>query len=172
MSISNCIKSFWRGVGKSLVVAGILLFWDAAYTGSFLLSLLVCPVWILVSLVRSAIRRPGWTLALIRVVIPALTLWFVLHNDTIQREVASQNAEKVIAACEEFHAVKGRYPKTLDELVPRYMPSVPRAKYCLSFFGKFLYWGFEEGPILTWYVVPPYGRRLYDFEDKRWCYLD
>jgi len=54
--------------------------------------------------------------------------------------------------------------------VPRYMPSIPRAKYCLML-GEFLY--INNGhPILVWYVVPPYGRKIYDLSEQRWNYLD
>ena len=100
---------------------------------------------------------------------PPLTLALVLANDTLQRKIAEANAPRVIEACEEFHAANGRFPKTLDELVPRYLPSIPRAKYCLVL-GEFHYW--KDSALLVWYVVPPYGRAIYDFDERRWSYLD
>jgi hypothetical protein len=160
-----------RGIGKSIAGAFVLLFWDAVFTGSFLMSLCVCPIWFLGSVLNNAIQRPGWRLALLRVAIPPLTLGLVLVNDAIQYRIATANAPRVVAACEEFHAANGRFPKNLDELVPRYLPSVPRAKYCLAC-GEFQYWNSEERPILVWYVVPPFGRKIYSFEDRRWGYLD
>ncbi len=60
--------------------------------------------------------------------------------------------------------------RTLDELVPDQLPSVPRAKYCLAY-GRFLYFNYGR-PMLGWYVVPPFGRRTYDFETRRWSYID
>jgi hypothetical protein len=156
------IGSFWGGF--------ILLAWDAGLFGSFLLSFKVCPIWFLVSVLKNAIQRPGWRLALVRIAIPALTLGLVLANKSVQWRIAEANASQVIAACEEFNAANGRFPKTLDELVPRYMPFIPRAKYCLVY-GEFRYMN-NEHPMLVWHVVPPYGRNIYDFEKRRWHYLD
>ncbi len=59
----------------------------------------------------------------------------------------------------------------LDELVPQYIPSIVPAKYCLVC-GEFRYWNLDGSPMLVWYVVPPYGRAIYNFEERRWSYLD
>lgn len=147
-----------------------LLFFDVIFSGSFLWSFLDCPIWFLVSILKNAIQHPGWRLALLRIAIPALTLGLVSANDAFQYGIGKANAPRIIAACEEFHAANGKFPKTLDELVPRYMPSIPRAKYCLVW-GDFLYMNYGH-PMLVWYVVPPHGRKIYDFEDRRWNYLD
>jgi hypothetical protein len=160
-----------RGIRVSIGGAFVLLAWDAAFTGSFGLSFLVCPIWFLVSILKNPIQRPGWRLALLRTAIPALTLGLVLANNAVQFRIAEANAPRIIAACEEFHAANGRFPQTLDELVPRYMRSIPRAKYCLEF-GEFRYWDLDGHPILVWYVVPPFGRKIYDFENRRWNYID
>jgi len=160
-----------RAIGGSVVGALIVLGWDVVVTGSFLLSFFVFPVWFVFFILTNAVGRPGWKPALLRIAVPPLTLGLVLANDTLQRRIADANAAQVIAACEEFRVDNGELPETLDELVPRYMGSVPRAKYCLCF-GEFLYWSFDGGGMLVWYVVPPYGRRIYDFEEGRWRYLD
>jgi hypothetical protein len=139
---------WYRGIRVSITAALGLVVWDAVLFGSFILSIMVCPVWFLYSIVKNASNRPGWKLALLRITIPALTLGLVLTNATVQSRIAEANATKIIGACKEFHTANGRYPRTLDELVPKYMPSVPRAKYCLDI-GKFLY--FEEQPMLMWY---------------------
>ncbi|MHB1037554.1 MAG: hypothetical protein ACYC35_22030 [Pirellulales bacterium] len=165
------VRYVWhqRGIRVSLAIACLLLAWDVAETGSFLMSLLFCPIWFLASVLKNAIQRPGWRLAFLRIAVPVLTLGLVFANDAIQHRVAEANASRIIAACEEFHAANGRFPESLDELVPRYMPSVPRAKYC-HLYGEFVY--FNGTPRLMWYVVPPYGRKDYDFETRRWGYLD
>ena len=149
----------------------VLLGWDVAFSGSFVMSFCVCPIWFLVSILKNAIQRPGWRLALLRIAVPALTLGLVLANDAAQFWIAKANAARVVTACEEFHVANGRYPQSLDELVPRHMPSVPRAKYCLGF-GEFRYWYMDGEPMLLWYAVPPFGRKVYDFENRRWNYID
>ena len=163
-----------RGIGWSIAGAVVLLAWDVILTGSFELSILVCPIWFVVSIVKNVIQRPGRRIALMRIAIPVVILALVLLNDTIQRGIAEGNAEKIIAACEKFHAENSRYPKTLDELVPQYLSSVPRAKYCMDPFGQFMYWNFEEDndAALVWYVVPPFGRSVYNFKEQRWGYVD
>lgn len=162
---------YHRGVRVSLGIAVALLAWDAVLTGSFVVSFIVCPVWFLLSTLKNAIQRPDWKLALLRATIPALTLGVVLTNDTVQLKLAASGAARIIRACEEFHAGNGRFPSSLDELVPEYMSYVPRAKYCL-WFGEFLYWNLDRRPLLAWYAVPPYGRKIYNFDERRWSYLD
>ncbi len=160
-----------RGMAGSVLGAFILLAWDAGLTGSFVMSFLACPVWFLFSILKSSIERPGWRLALLRIAVPPLVLALVLANNTFQRTIGKANAARIVTACEAFHTANGRFPETLDELVPRNIPSIPRAKYCLLF-GEFLYWNFDGSPILVRYVIPPYDRAIYDFEERRWSYLD
>jgi hypothetical protein len=160
-----------RGIGKSIAGAIALLAWDAGIGGTFITSIIICPIWFLVSVLKNAIQLPGWGIALIRIAIPPLTLCLVLANNSFQRKIAEENAPRIIAACEQFHATNGKYPKTLDDLVPQYLSSVPCAKYCLMY-GEFMYWNMENHPMLVWHVVPPFGRKIYTFEDRRWGYID
>jgi hypothetical protein len=161
--------AWYRGIRVSIGTALAVVALDAVLSGTYTLSLIVCPIWFLLSVAKSASIRPGWKLALIRITIPALTFGLVLTNDAIQSSIAETNAAKIISACEAFHAANGKYPKTLGELVPKYMPSVPRAKYCLTF-GEFLY--SDAKPMLFWYTVPPFGRKIYNFQERRWSGLD
>lgn len=157
------------GVGKSLAGALALLFFDVVFMGSYLLSFMVCPIWFLVSVMKNAIQRPGWGIALLRISIPPLTLALVMANNSFQLNIADENAPLIIAACERFYTDNSKYPMTLDDLVPRYLPSIPRAKYCLG--GEFQYWNCEEHPMLVWQVVGS-CRKIYTFDDRRWSYLD
>ena len=77
------------------------------------MSSIFCPIWFLVSLLKNAVQRPGWRLALVRIMLPALTLCLVRANNAIQIGVAEKNAQRVVAACEEYHAANGRFPKDL-----------------------------------------------------------
>jgi len=119
------------GIRASIVGSLGLLAWDVG-TGSFFASLFACPIWFLVSVIKSAIQKPGWTVALVRAAIPLVTLAVVLGNSAVQSRIAKANAERIIAACEKFRAGNGRFPNTLDELVPEYMQFIPRAKYSLE----------------------------------------
>ncbi len=157
----------------SLRCAAALICFDVVLDGSYLWSILVCPIWFLVSVVKSLIERPKWAVGLFRVAIPAMTLGIVLASTAIQWTIAEGKAVQIINACEDFHAANGRYPKTLNELVPRYLKSVPRAKYCLIS-GEFVYSSNEESGrcILWWCKILPFGTEVYSFEDKRWRFID
>ena len=159
------------GIGGSIFAAILLLFFDVANSGSYLMSSIFCPVWLFISIVKNASQRPGWRVALLRIAIPILTLGVVWANNSFQWRIAEANAARIVKACEDFHAANGRFPKTLDELVPRYTPRVPRAKYCLTW-GDFVYVNNQGTPILWWYVVPPYCCKIYNFEQHRWSCLD
>lgn len=165
------VSGFYRSVRGSLGAAAALLALDVAFYASILLTTVFCPIWILVSLLKNAIQRPGWWLALARIGIPALTFWLARVNNNFQLDVAKEHAQRVVAACEEYHADNGRFPRNLDELVPKYMSSVPFAKYCLGSDSRFYYYNVGK-PMLVWHVVPPYLRRIYDFDTRRWSYLD
>ncbi len=172
MWLTILVRYVWshRDIRVSIGAAAVLLAWDAGFSGSFLMSLIFCPIWLLLTILKNAIQRPGWSLALMTIAIPALTLGLAIANNAVQLRIAEANAARIIAACEEFHAAKRRFPKTVNELVPGYMPSVPRAKYCLAW-GEFVYFNYGK-PMLVWCVVPPFGRRIYDFEARRWSYID
>jgi hypothetical protein len=165
------VRGFFRGTRRSLVAAAVLLAWDGALYGSCLMTMIFCPIWFLVSLLKNAIERPGWGLALVRIGIPALTLGLARTNNDVQLGIAEANAQRVVAACEAYHAANGRFPQKLDELVPQYLNSVPVAKYCLLQPASFAYYDLGT-PKLYWYVVPPYLRKIYDFHTRSWSYLD
>lgn len=169
MITSDKQVSFFRLIRASLIGAFLLLAFDVIY-GSFI-SVVICPIWFLVSLVRTIIKRPGWGAGLARLVIPVVTLFIVGGNASLQAKIANANAERVIAACEQFRAATGNYPEQLTELVPRYMSAVPRAKYALTS-SDFRYWNMDGNHQLMWTENPPFGRRIYDFENKKWSSLD
>jgi hypothetical protein len=165
------LRWFYRSVRGSIGAAAIVLTFDVVLSGSFLVATLVCPIWILVSLLKSAIQRPGWGPALTRILIPAMTLMFVRANDAFQLKVAEANAQRIVAACEKYHAANGRFPRKLDELVPEYMNSVPVAKYCLG--SGFSYASSSDNTAKLWWpIVPPHYRKIYNFETRSWSYLD
>lgn len=163
--------SYFCQIRASLIGASILLTLDAAISGSLLYSVFVCPIWFLISLARTALRWPGRKVGLSRIAAPVLTLGLVLVNARLQSTMASTNADRIIRACEQFRAANGEYPERLTELVPRYLESVPRAKYCLML-CDFTYTSGEEDHTLMWTELPPFGRRIYNLERGRWKTLD
>ena len=166
------LTSMPRALRTSFLWGLAVLAYDAA-NGSFLLSMLVCPLWLLVSLVRSTWRKSGWGVALARAAIPVSVLAVALVNDSFQRGLATERAEQVVCAIRTFREEHGRYPNDLQQLVPKYLPFVPRAKYAITF-SAFFYagGGGESRPGLWWIDTPPHGKRYYNFDDARWSFID
>ncbi|WP_165075872.1 hypothetical protein [Paludisphaera rhizosphaerae] len=167
-------REFYRNIRGSLGAAAAILVIDVVFLGSILWSLILCPIWVFVSLVKSANRhRPGYGLVVTRMLIPVATFLLVRANDSFQRGMAEANAQRIIAACEAYQADNGSLPGGLKDLVPKYLSSVPVAKYCLGPWSRFTYFNSKGGTaMLVWHVVPPYYRKIYSFEDRRWSYLD
>ena len=163
----------WRrvitAIRGSLLIAATVLFWDVGIEGSYILSLVVCPLWFLISFIKNVIQRPGWGIAVLRVSMPLLTLAIAIGNGSLQWKISDVNAERVIKACEEFRVVNERYPSNLEELVPKYLTSVPPAKHCMM--GKFWYVNSGDSCMLWWSRYGFY-RRIYRFHEKRWSNLD
>ncbi|WP_422927265.1 hypothetical protein [Singulisphaera sp. PoT] len=158
-----------RSIRGSLVAAAFILFYDGVFGGTCAIAWLYCPVWFLLRLAHYPAKRPRWGVALVWIGLPVMTFGLLWGNSILQNKIAEANARRVIAACEAYHAANGEFPKKLDELVPRYLSSVPSAKYCLL--GRFIYVN-SGAPMLLWYVVPLHLRKIYNFETRKWSYLD
>ncbi|MDP2795421.1 MAG: hypothetical protein Q8O25_15300 [Sulfurisoma sp.] len=158
---------------RSLIWAGVLLVIDAGIFASFIFSALICPLWLLASAVASLRRRPGWRVALARLIAPALTLMLVAVNASVQTSMAQANADRIVQAIERFHQSRGTYPARLTDLIPAYLDAVPPAKYSLTV-ESFTYRGLDSGRecMLSWVAVPPFGRRVYTCQSKKWSTLD
>jgi hypothetical protein len=89
-----------------------------------------------------------------------------LHAATAERRAA-----EIIQACRSHAARHGVLPRTLDELVPRFLDRIPRARYTVAW-GTFTYVSSSRAHTLLYVAVPPHGRRLYHFEADRWSTLD
>lgn len=102
-----------------------------------------------------------------------LTVLLVLRPNRAGGERARKNAEAIIAACRAFHGQHGRFPRTLEELVPGFLPALPPAKYEGPHFG-FTYdvAQDERRHVLGWTEAIPFGRPYYVLEEDRWGYLD
>lgn len=122
----------WR-IGFALA----LLAADIGICNFIFFSIQFCPFWIIGECLKSAMDRPGWRVALIKISIPTVTMGLVLGNGIVQYRISEANAAKIISACQEFFIVNGGFPNALEELVPRFLPSIPRASY--SYYGDFVY---------------------------------
>lgn len=101
----------------------------------------------------------------------AVATFIVLGLCALNAHIGAQRAKEVVAAVEAFKAKTGDWPRQLAELVPAYLPEIPRARYTLTM-SDFQYHTAGGNPMLMYTAMPPYGRPFYSFRQRRWGYLD
>lgn len=172
--------TFGAPLKRAILVGVVLVALDGLVVGQGALTFLIVFVAILIQLaklLRHALRRER-SLALARLAacgIYTLTLVSVVGFIRLNTVVAERRALAVVSACKAYKARHGQFPKRLEDLVPAFLPAVPRAKYTLMF-NRFAYWDWsQQRPprhVLVYVAVPPVGRRLYILEEDRWSKLD
>lgn len=166
--------SVWR----TAAALSVLFLADLGFAGQGLLSVLVACVGLglLASGVLWAVVKGGAS-SLVRSRVTRVDMYLLLGVATVatmqfHSATAQKHAAHVIDACRAYQARHGMLPDRLDELVPEFLPKVPRAKYTLQW-GEFTYWVSEKkSHTLMCVALPPFGRRLYHFEEARWSQLD
>lgn len=165
-----------RLLPTAVVLCGLFLF-DLGYSGQGLISLLVAVTGFTFLAVRALWSWSRGTPALARARALRAAMYLFLGAATLatmrfHRTTAETHAARVIDACRAFEARRGKLPDRLDELVPEFLPAVPRAKYTLAW-GGFTYAGSGTTHHTLMYVtLPPFGRQIYNFEAARWSQLD
>jgi hypothetical protein len=82
--------------------------------------------------------------------------------------LAKERAASVIAAVEKFKTDTGTYPDRLEQLVPGFLPRIPdKAKLTLMDSG-FKSVASTGRHTLSYVTLPPFSRRVYDFESGQW----
>ena len=79
-------------------------------------------------------------------------------------KLATSRAGPVIAAVNRFHARYNRYPGSLDDLVPQYLPAIPKAK--LTVVARSF--GYAQTPPSIYFPVMFHGVASYDFQSQKW----
>lgn len=79
-------------------------------------------------------------------------------------KVAVSRAGPVITAVNSFHARYNRYPESLEELVPRFLPAIPNAGLTASA----RHFGYAQSPPSIYFLVMFHGVASYDFQSQKW----
>ena len=159
------------------IVGTLVYLFDGWVLGQGALSLLVGAIAMLVAIAKGLAALLGKRSRAAAVQLAVALLWVSTMALTIvtvrfQASHAQARAETLVSACKAYKATNGVYPERLQDLVPRYLPSVPRAKYTLGF-GEFLYHRSAHDEAMLMYTsIPPFLRTFYDFEKERWSTLD
>jgi hypothetical protein len=93
----------------------------------------------------------------------------VFSFNMLNNQIAQTRAETLITAIKAYSQKEKRYPENLTDLVPKYVSSVPRAKYSMLF-NNFDYSG--EYHFLYYVSFPPFLRSIYYFGSNRWSVMD
>lgn len=147
---------------------------DAYFFGQGLISiiLLICGVFHFLPRAIAVREDSGlFRLCLSKAVIVSIAGLAALGAIVYGNMVARERAETLVVAVEQFHAKHGRYPERLEEVVPVFIAEIPKAKYVLTA-ETFRYFSKDSSHWLMYVEVPPFGRRIYTFEDHKWTYLD
>jgi hypothetical protein len=164
---------------RTAVALALLFLADLGFAGQGIFSLVVATIGVglltlgaLWAAVRGTAPR---ALARSRAVRAAMYLCLGVTTVAVMRihaTTAENHAAQVIEACRAYQARHGKLPDRLQELVPEFLPAVPPAKYTLSW-GEFTYLtSGDQSHTLMYVALPPFGRRLYHFEEARWSQLD
>jgi len=152
----------------------ILGMFDAFFLGQAGVAIVLCVAGVLYFPLRAIQARKDEARFKLRLSKAAVTsiggfaaLGIIVYGNVIARE----RAESLVVAVEQFHAKHGRYPERLGEIVPEFIPEIPKAKYVLIA-DRFRYLKSDSRHSLMYVEIPPFGRRIYTFEDRKWTTLN
>ncbi|MEO5727553.1 MAG: hypothetical protein ABI134_17905 [Byssovorax sp.] len=162
--VHGCVAAFLYGVDA-------FLFSQGAIAGIVTIAMVLLGI---VRLVRGVVAdrryiRSGFTIIAIYSMMMAAVVVTIRANNRMARE----RADEIVVALKRYRSATGDFPVRLEELVPEYMPTVPRAKYTLLF-NKFHYHcdPMKHQGSLMYVDVPPFGRPTYRLDTDTWGYLD
>jgi len=150
-------------MSKHLTIAGLLLALEAwlgigfAGVGVGMVCLILFAVLAIVDRQR---RWHYFRVAATYLLLSVATLSLISWN----ARLAQRRASPVIAAVNRYHSEHGQYPTTLDQLVPTYLPSIPRAGFT-QISRDFRY--YDERPQL-YFAGMWHGVFAYDFPTESW----
>ena len=97
--------------------------------------------------------------AVVLAIIGLSAIWYI----EINWKVATTRAGPIIAAANQFKSERGRYPSSLNDLIPRYIPAIPPANH---FVGR--RFGYSADPPSLYFAVMFHGVASYDFQSQKW----
>jgi len=160
----------WARWIRPAVLSLFLIFLDELGVFAFLIGAFL----ILVYLPRSLLARKYAACRkerLIRFAIYLAAVGVVFSLIQINKQIAKEHAERIIAAVENYKAANGKYPDRLDQLVPQFIAEIP-AKARITFTDRGFRYLAGESHTLMYVAMPPFGRTTYNFETKSWGFID
>ena len=163
-----------RIVKRSIIIAFFLFLIDALFVNQGIIAaiaLLVVVFWLIPKSIFLWLKKRSVKPQLYKCLIYFLMAIFILGANYLNNQLATSRANQIIAAVEKFKVVNHRYPEKLAELAPEYIEAIPTAKYTL-FANGFFYSNRDDHAFIGYVALPPFGRRIYDFNSKKWGQID
>jgi predicted PurR-regulated permease PerM len=163
-----------KSLKKSIIIASVIFVVDAFVINQGVIALIFIFAVFLAFLPKAIylhIKKKSPRLQLYKCVIYTVMAVLILVSNYTNNQIARSRAERLIVAIEEFNIDNNTFPSDLKELVPRYMDSVPNAKFTFGM-NKFRYFNIDGNTTLFYVHCPPFGRPTYNFTTKKWGYVD
>jgi len=161
-----------KAVPVALLLSVIAFLFDGFVAGYVFLSgllffavLLLLPIYLLL-----AIFKIGRTTAKGLFVILVCSFGSMAYCDWLD-SVAVARAEPVVLAIERYRTNEGKYPASLNDLVPKYVNSFPDLKPTGKT-PKLEYEQMGSGPILAFKNGAVFSRKVYEFWSGNWVTYD
>ena len=162
-----------RPTYQAWIIAALLMFVDAFVFNQGVISLFLGLGLIFIVLPRTFLPKFAGVrrMRLRNLMIYGVAILLVFALNAANNRLARNRGDVVAAKIKEFNQKYGRYPQSLQDLVPEFIERVPRAKYT-ALYGEFSYFKSERGALLLYTALPPFGRPTYDFTRDEWTKLD
>ncbi len=157
----------------NIVVALCLFLWDVVVCHSmYCHELAAMGVFLCVcfALINMLMRRFTMAIACgLAVLVYVVTCDAIFTARDATNRLAEKNAEPVIAALKQFKTEQGRFPGSLNELVPRYLQTIPRAASAWRH-NHFWYEASHRGETarLYYWCLWPCTKAYFDFRYQMW----
>lgn len=180
MSDEQPIKpmTFWGEFRGSLLLAAGLYFLDAIWLGAGGVAFLML-IGVVIFFIPAALL--AWyrknllvrNLRAARGLLWVLTALASLATINIDLGHAREKGDLIVAALKAYHAKTGQYPEQLQQLVPEYLPAIPKARFALVM-NDFRYMVSRDkvNHMLVYVAMPPFGFHYYNLEKGEWAVKD
>ncbi|MBS4097759.1 MAG: hypothetical protein KGZ83_13090 [Sulfuricella sp.] len=170
--------TFWGEFRSSLLIAAGLYYIDAIWLGQggiAVLALLALVIFFIPATLLAWYRKNLFmrNLRAARTFLYLLMAAAILITVRIDLAGAREKGETIVAALHAYQAKTGQYPDELEQLVPAYLPAIPKARFSLSMneYRYFVTKG-KDSHTLSYIASPPFGFTYYTLEKGQWAVKD
>jgi len=156
---------------KPLIAAFLLIFVDGYVLSQGVLISIVAVWQVVAGLANVARSKTPETreIVLARMGVFVIAAVAVFSFNALNNKIAQSRAEQLVTAIKAYRQAENQYPNELKDLVPKYIPMVPLAKYSMMY-NEFHYSG--KYHFLLYVSFPPFTRPSYFFDRNEWATVD